>query len=181
MVLALRHVSPDPRLTSYSPSSCNGCSSTQTNLCLQQYLSICSEEEYCRDLEEDVTCEHMVVVHVSYGDISPPNFSSKDVLPEYGQPPPPIFDFVRPKRVIIVGEPSFEGPVWKALQELQKHKALPSNVEFRSEQYRDDSRRMICAKNFAESRSTLVSVVRLGFASRIFTLEQCTNQLRPRR
>jgi len=121
--------------------------STQTNRCLQQYLSICSEEEYCRDLEEDVTCEHMVVVHVRYGDIFPPNFSSKDVLPEYGQPPPPIFDFVRPKRVIIVGEPSFEGPVWKKNKKVpQKHKALRNNVEFRSEQYRDDLVRMICAK-----------------------------------
>jgi len=151
--------------------------STMTNRCLQQYLGICSEEEYCRGLREDVADEQTVVVHVRHGDIYPSNFSSKHVLPEYGQPPLSfylsIFDFVRPKRVIIVGEPSFEGPVWKALQVLQKHKALRYHVEFRSEQFRDDFRLMICAKTFVESRSTLMSVVRLGFASRIFTSEEC--------
>ena len=127
--------------------------------------------------ENDVTDEQTVVVHVCHGDIYPSNFSSKHVLPEYGQPPLSfylsVFDFVKPKRVIMVGELSFKGPVWKALQMLQKHKALRYNVEFRSGQFREDLRLMLCAKTFVESRSTLMSVVPLGFARRVFTSEEC--------
>ena len=127
--------------------------------------------------ENDVTDEQTVVVHVCHGDIYPSNFSSKHVLPEYGQPPLSfylsVFDFVKPKRVIMVGELSFKGPVWKALQMLQKHKALRYNVEFRSGQFREDLRLMLCAKTFVESRSTLMSMVPLGFARRVLTSEEC--------
>jgi hypothetical protein len=78
----------------------------------------------------------MVVVHVRYGDIPPHSFSSKDDLPEYGQPPLPfylsIFDFVKPNREIIVGEPFFEGPFWKKIKKClrnTRHCVIMSSFE----------------------------------------------------
>lgn len=149
---------------------------TQINRCLQKYLGICSAEKYCRGLE-DVTDKRTVVVHMRHGDVYRSNFTTVDISPEYGQPPLSfylsIFDFVRPKRVIVVGEPSHKGPVWKALRMLQEHHALRYEVDFRSGRFRDDLRLMICAETFVESRSSVMTLVRLGFASRIFTAGEC--------
>lgn len=150
--------------------------STEINRCLREYLGICNSEKYCHGLK-DVTNEQTIVVHLRHGDLYPANFTSKDVSPEYGQPPLSfylsIFDFVKPKRIIIVAEPSHEGPVWKALHVLQEHNALRYEIEFRSGPFREDLRFMLCAETFVESRSSLMSLVRLGFASRIFTAGEC--------
>ena len=135
---------------------------------------------FCRGLferEQSDESERTVVAHVRHGDVYPSNFTALPVPLEYGQPPLStylsVFDFVNASRVILVGEPSSKGPVWKALKMLQANNALRYKVEFRSGNFRDDLRLMLCADTVVESRSTLMAVVRLGFASRIFTTEEC--------
>lgn len=135
---------------------------------------------FCRGLlerEQHDESERTVVAHVRHGDVYPSNFSALPVPLEYGQPPLStylsVFDFVNASRVILVGEPSFKGPVWKALKMLQANNALRYKVEFRNGNFRDDLRLMLCADTLVESRSTLMAVVRLGFARRIFTTEEC--------
>lgn len=169
-------IHPDSHQNPRIPATDDHVRSMRTNHCLQRYLGICSEEEeFCHGLE-DVVDERTVVAHFRQGDIYPPNFDS-NVHPSYGQPPLSfylsVFDFLQPNQVIAVSEPSHEGPVWRALRMLHDYKTLRYNITFQSGHFRDDLRLMLCAKTFVESSSTLMTLVRLGFATKRFLSSDC--------
>ena len=137
--------------------------------CMRQYLGICVEG-MCYD--HPASQEGVLVVHLRQGDIYKPDYSGQ-VHWAYQQPPLAyyysIINFTNPDKVIFVGEDVNHGPVWDAFEDLQSFGMTKFAIEFQSTHLWEDLDTMLCARNLVESKSTLMTVARLGFAVKRFT------------
>jgi hypothetical protein len=80
-----------------------------------------------------------------------------------------IINFTKPEKVIFVGEGLNHGPVWDAFEDLQSFGMTKYAIEFQSLSLGEDLLTMLCARQFVESRSTLMMALRLGHAVRRFS------------
>ena len=81
-----------------------------------------------------------------------------------------IINFTNPSKVIFVGENFNHGPVWKAFERLQFFGMTKFDIRFQSSSFREDLVTMLCARTMVESMSSLMTVTRLGFATRRFSM-----------
>ena len=137
--------------------------------CLRQYLGVCveglcSSQQSARD--------GVLTVHLRQGDISPliggrvPETYQQPFLDYYYS----IINFTNPSEVIFVGENFNHGPVWKAFERLQSFGMTKFDIRFQSSSFREDLVTMLCARTMVESMSSLMTVTRLGFATRRFSM-----------
>ncbi len=73
-------------------------------------------------------------------------------------------------KVIFVGENFNHGPVWKAFERLQSFGMTKFDIRFQSSRFREDLVTILCARTMVESMSSLMTVTRLGFATRRFSM-----------
>ena len=143
--------------------------------CMRQYLGICIQG-LCTD--HRAANDGVLTVHLRQGGIFRPDFSLK-VHPSYQQPSLAyyysIINFTKPEKVIFVGEDRNHGPFWDAFEDLQRFGLTKFDIEFQSSNLREDLMTMICAQKFVESKSTLMQLIRLGFAVQRFSLYSCEN------
>ena len=137
--------------------------------CMRHFLGICVQG-LCAD--HRAAKDGVLVVHLRQGDIYPPNYSPK-VHQLYQQPSlayySSIINFTKSEKVILVGEDKNHGPVWDAFEIMHSFGLTKFDIEFQSSNLREDMLTMLCAQKFVESKSTMMSVIRLGFAVQIFT------------
>ena len=69
----------------------------------------------------------------------------------------------------IVGEDVNHGPIWDAFEDLQSFGMTKFAIDFQSSNLTEDLLTMLCARNLAESKSTMMHILRLGFAVQRFT------------
>ena len=81
-----------------------------------------------------------------------------------------IINFTNPSKVIFVGENFNHGPVWKAFERLQSFGMTKFDIRFQSSRFREDLVTILCARTMVESMSSLMTVTRLGFATRRFSM-----------
>ncbi len=137
--------------------------------CMQRFLGICVEglcsgQQSARD--------GVLTIHLRQGDISPP--IGKRVYDDYQQPflnyYYSIINFTNPSKVIFVGENYNYGPTWKAFEKLHSFGMTRFDIQFQSSSFREDLVTMLCARTMVESMSSLMTVLRLGFATRRFSM-----------
>jgi len=116
--------------------------------------------------------EGVLVVHLRQGGIYKPKYSGR-VQGWYQQPflayYYSIINFTNPEKVIIVGEDLNHGPIWDAFEDLHSFGMTKFAIEFQSSTLTEDLLTMLCARNLAESKSTMMHILRLGFAVQRFT------------
>ena len=138
--------------------------------CMRQFLGICVEGLCSNQLSAR---DGVLTVHLRHGDISPPGFLFQHNH-TYQQPSLEyyysIINFTNPKNVLFVEEDYSHGPIWKAFKKLHTFGISRFDIQFQSSSVREDLVTMLCAGMMVESFSTLMSTVRLGFATRRFSL-----------
>ena len=137
--------------------------------CMRRFLGVCVEG-LCsgqRSAQDGV-----LTIHLRQGDISPP--IGKRVPDNYQQPfldyYYSIINFTNHSEVIFVGENHNHGPVWTAFENLHSYGITRFSISFQSSSFREDLVTMLCARTMVESMSSLMTVVRLGFATRRFSM-----------
>jgi hypothetical protein len=137
--------------------------------CMRQFLGICVKG-MCAG--HRAAQEGVLVVHLRQGDIYKPKYSGR-VHIKYQQPflayYYSIINFTNPEKVIFVGEDVNHGPIWDAFEDLQSFEMTKYAIEFQSSNLTEDLLTMLCARNLAESKSTMMHILRLGFAVQRFT------------
>ena len=142
--------------------------------CMRHYLGFCVEG-FCTE-HRSVARDGVVVVHLRTGDIYKSNYSD-NVNRLYQQPflayYYSIINFTNPEKIIFVGEGGNHGPVWDAFEDMRSFGIAKFAIEFQSSSLVEDMRTMLCARKFVESDSTLMNVIRLGFATQRFSPHAC--------
>jgi hypothetical protein len=125
---------------------------------------LCSSQQSAR--------EGVLTVHLRQGDIFPPIGEPAHEL--YQQPfldyYYSIINFTNPSEMIIVGENFNHGPVWKTFERLHYFGITNFDIRFQSSSIREDLVTLLCARTMVESMSSLMTVTRLGFATRRFSM-----------
>ncbi len=142
--------------------------------CMRHYLGFCVEG-FCKE-HPSVAQDGVMVVHLRTGDIYKSNYSD-NVNRLYQQPflayYYSIINFTNPEKIIFVGEGGNHGPVWDAFEDMRSFGIAKFAIEFQSSSLVEDMRTMLCARKFVESDSTLMNVIRLGFATQRFSPYAC--------
>lgn len=142
--------------------------------CMRHYLGFCVEG-FCKE-HPSVAQDGVMVVHLRTGDIYKSNYSD-NVNRIYQQPflayYYSIINFTNPDKIIFVGEGGNHGPVWDAFEGMRSFGIAKFAIEFQSSSLVEDMRTMLCARKFVESDSTLMNVIRLGFAAQRFSPYAC--------
>ena len=144
--------------------------------CMRHYLGFCVEG-FCEEHPSSVAQDGVMVVHLRTGDIYKSNYSD-NVNRKYQQQPflayyYSIINFANPDKIIFVGEGGNHGPVWDAFEGMRSFGIAKFAIEFQSSSLVEDMRTMLCARKFVESDSTLMNVIRLGFATQRFSPYAC--------
>lgn len=140
--------------------------------CIANYLGICNMG-YCSPDKRDVLGDSVLVAHVREGDVFKPDHTSVPA-PCYGQPPlsyylQAMYD-KRWAKVIIVGESGTFGPTRSALRSLNESGVFSGlEIVFQASLWSNDLETLLCARNVVTSRSSLIPLINLGFASRIYS------------
>ena len=137
--------------------------------CMRQFLGICVEGLCSNQLSAQ---DGVLTVHLRHGDIFPAGFlfqHNHDYQQPFLEYYYSIINFTNPQKIIFVGEDYSHGPVWKAFKKLHSFGMTRFDIQFQSSSFRDDLVTMLCARTMVESMSSLMRVVRLGFATRRFS------------
>ena len=142
--------------------------------CMRQFLGLCVEG-FCTE-HQSVAQDGVLVVHLRTGDIYKSNYSDR-VNRKYQQPflayYYSIINFTNPEKILFVGEGGNQGPIWDAFEDMRSFGIAKFAIEFQSLSLVEDMQTMLCARKFVASYSTLMNVIRLGFATQRFSPYPC--------
>jgi hypothetical protein len=137
--------------------------------CMRRFLGICIEglcsgQRSARD--------GVLTVHLRQGDVSPPigGHAPEDYQQPFLDYYYSIINYTNPSAVLFIGENVNHGPVWKAFEKLNSFGLTRLDIWFQSSSFREDLVTMLCAQTIVESMSSLMTVVRLGFATSRFSM-----------
>jgi hypothetical protein len=138
--------------------------------CLRQYFGFC-KMNYC--MATPTSHKDVLVAHVRNGDLFPSHFQPPPHV-KMGQPPLSyylsVFAYREWKKIFVIGQPtSLRNPVFEALVVLNKSGVIAADfLADHDRSWADDLRSLICADSIIMTRSSLITILPLGFSRNVF-------------